>query len=681
MPSEPPLLGPPPVIAAVCQRVEELAFSETLKCEDTSFKAKFSDCFPSDIPHLNDLPTTIYHEINLKDANMSIVRRQYDCPKKYREAFKTLLHKHITQGRLRESSSPYTSPCFLVPKADPTALPRWVNDYRALNENTVPDVHPLPNMQEILLDCACSKIWGKLDMTNSFFQTCIHPDSFKYTAITTPFGLYESMVMPQGCPNTPSTHQRWMYSALRPYIGSICHVYLDDIIIWSDSLDEHCCNIPIILDALRSNSLFCSLKKTDLFCTDLTFLGHRISQEGVTPDRSKVEKIVSWPTPASASDVRSFLGLVRYISSFLPHLAEHTTVLNALTSKESEKDFLWSTTHNKAFCAVKDLVVSYECLTTINHTNMGSNRIFVSTDTSDFCTGAVLSYGETLDTARPAAFESSQLSGAQLNYLVHEKELLVIVHALKKWCVDLLGVPFIIFTDHRTLENFNHQKHLSRRQARWQEFLGQYDFTITYLKGADNSVADALSQLPPPPPDHGPSPSSPDIPLSPGSSPPPPPYTIAALRLLRCVSRSLVRAHPAGLPAITIAPVQTLSVASNPDWLCRIRDGYTHNKWCLRFLCTLSPGSPDPLVPLRAGLLDGSSSAGISVIDSLLFAGDRLCIPRVPDIREALYRLAHGSMGHFGSDKSYALLHDSYYWPHMHRDLRRLYVPACDKCQ
>ncbi len=127
--------------------------------------------------------------------------------------------------------------------------------------------------------------------------------------------------------------------------------------------------------------------------------------------------------------------------------------------------------------------------------------------------------------------------------------------------------------------------------------------------------------------------------------------------------------------------MQTLSVASDPDWLCRIRDGYTHDKWCLRLLRTLSPGSPDSLVPLHARLLDGSSSAGISVIDGLLFAGDRLCIPCVPDIREALYRLAHGSMGHFGSDKSYALLRDSYYWPHMRRDLERLYVPTCDKCQ
>ena len=119
---------------------------------------------------------------------MTIIRRQYNCPKKYREVFKTLLQEHMSAGCLRPSSLPFASPCFLVPKSDPAALPRWVNDYRVFNENTVPDVHPLPSIQEILSNCAHGKIWGKLDMTKSFFQTRVHPDHIKYTAITTPFG-------------------------------------------------------------------------------------------------------------------------------------------------------------------------------------------------------------------------------------------------------------------------------------------------------------------------------------------------------------------------------------------------------------------------------------------------------------------------------------------------------------
>lgn len=130
-------------------------------------------------------------------------------------------------------------------------MPRWVNNYRALNSNTVPDMHPLPKVADILANCGKGKIWAKINMTDSFYQTLVHPDNIKYTAITTPFGLYEWTVMPKGCCNAPSTHQCRMFSALHPYIGSICHVYLDDIIIWSNSLEEHHRNVETIMLALH----------------------------------------------------------------------------------------------------------------------------------------------------------------------------------------------------------------------------------------------------------------------------------------------------------------------------------------------------------------------------------------------------------------------------------------------
>ena len=224
-----------------------------------------------------------------------------------------------------------------------------------------------------------------------------------------------------------------MFQALHPYIGTICHVYLDDIIIWSNSIEEHRDNVATILSALRSHHLYCSPKKTQLFCTELTFLGHHISCAGIEANSSKVDTILAWPTPRSASDVRSFLGLVRYISSFLPSLAMHTLTLTPLTTKDAEKTFTWADAHQRPFEAIKRVVVSCECLTVIDHSNMGSNRVFVSTDASDFATGAVLSYGVTLESACPVTFDSMQLKGAELNYPVHEKELLAIVRALRHW--------------------------------------------------------------------------------------------------------------------------------------------------------------------------------------------------------------------------------------------------------
>jgi hypothetical protein len=141
---------------------------------------------------------------------------------------------------------------------------------------------------------------------------------------------------------------------------------------------------------------------------------------------------------------------------------------------------------------------------------MGDNKIFITADTSDRRSGAVLSYGLTWETARPVAFDSMTFKGAELNYPVHEKELLAIFRSLRRWRSDLIGCPVYIYTDHRTLENFNTQRDLSRRQARWMEFLAQFDCHIVYVKGHDNTVADALSRT-----DFGESPDSDAIALAP----------------------------------------------------------------------------------------------------------------------------------------------------------------------
>lgn len=156
----------------------------------------------------------------------------------------------------------------------------------------------------------------------------------------------------------------------------------------------------------------------------------------------------------------------------------------------------WTTEHQTAFDAIKALVVSADCLTTIDHESPGENKTFVTCDASDWCTGATLSFGPTWELARPITFDSMQLKGAEKNYPVHEKELLATIRALHKWCSNLLGAHFVVYNDHHTLKNFDTQKDLSRWQLQWQEFLSQYNMTITYVHGEDNTVADTLSRLP-----------------------------------------------------------------------------------------------------------------------------------------------------------------------------------------
>src|SRR6202050_3313152 len=419
-----------------------------------------------------------------------------------------------------------------------------------------------------------------------------------------------------------------MTSALRELLGKICHIYLDNIVIWSDTIEQHTQHIHMVLAALRKAKLYCNPKKCHFYLLELDFLGHHISARGIEADTSKVDKIMNWPIPKNTTDVRSFLGLVRYIACFLPQLADFTCILTPLTTKEARRDFpQWTTEHNAAFEAIKGLVLSRECLTTIDHTNLGDNKVFVTCDASDWRTGGTLSFGPSWESARPVAFDSMQLKGAEKNYPVHEKELLAIVRALKKWRSDLLGTEFVVYTDHRTLENFDTQHDLSRRQLHWQEFLSQYDFCITYIRGEDKTIVDALSCLPPR--------TFPDE-FDDNDDP-------------HSVWGSSVNA--------------VLSVTTDASVLQQIKSGYTSDSFCAKIT---SPGS---------------QTRGVHESNGLWYIGDRLLIPRTGDVHENLFRLAHDCLGHFGSDKSYAVLRDTYYWPNMRRDLEQSYIPSCVDCQ
>ena len=238
-------------------------------------------------------------------------------------------------GWIRPSSSPCASPAFIVPKANPHVLPHWVNDYHQLNENTVTDSHPIPRINDILTDCTKGR--GTIDMTNSFFQTQMDPEHIHLTAVNTPLGLYEWLVMPMGLKNVLAIHQCRVTAALQELIGKICHIYLDDIVIWSNTWQDHEQNVRLVLQALRDARLYMNPEKTHLFCTEIDFLGHHISCRGIEADNKKADRIVNWPIPKSATETRSFLGLIRYLADFLPALAEYTGVLTELTMMASKK--------------------------------------------------------------------------------------------------------------------------------------------------------------------------------------------------------------------------------------------------------------------------------------------------------------------------------------------------------
>lgn len=328
-----------------------------------------------------------------------------------------------------------------------------------------------------------------------------------------------------------------------------------------------------------------------------------------------------------------------------------------MTDKESEYQFPeWSQAHQAAFNGIKNLVASSDCLTTIDHSKMPEFRVFVTTDASDYQSGAMLSFGKTWESSRPVAFDSKPFKNAELNYPVHEKELFAIIRALDKWRADLLGIPFTVLTDHRTLECFQTQKHLSRRQARWTESLQQYDFDIVYIKGGDNTVADALSrttfdnaqqeidcwrmtnfdvldEL--------------DVPvcslLTPSDSSP-----FSTTQSLASVPNESI-----------VAPI--MEITHDDELLSSIIDGYTSDSWCRKALDT--------------------KMDGLELRNRLLYYKGRLVIPRTNNLPHTLASLAHNALGHFGFDKTYAAMRETFYWPGMRTFLEHSYIPSCDLCQ
>jgi len=378
--------------------------------------------------------------------------------------------------------------------------------------------------------------------------------------------------MPMGCYNVPATHQPCVSLALKDHIGKFCHVYLDNIVIWSQLIDKHKRNIATILESLCCAHLYCLMKKSNHFCSEIDFLGHYISLRGIEADSSKVQHIMDWPRPHSAKDLCCFLRLVCYISAFLPQLAKHTFVLSPLTCKECNSDFPpWTPDHQAAFDAIKGLVLSRTCLTTIEYISPGENKIFMTCNASKCQMGAVLLFGPTWEAARPVAFESHFLKGIELHYPTHKQELLLIIHALQKWCSDLLGSRFIVFTDHKTLQNFDGQKNLSMHQMQWMEYLSQYKYTIYYINGEANCITDTLFCYP---------------------------ETIAHNIL------------PPSLPITSIPEVN-----SDPSFLDDICTGYIHNSWCSRLIGNVKNKKLD-------------FKLDVTLHSGLLFTGNCLIIPR-----------------------------------------------------
>ncbi|KAG8719335.1 hypothetical protein FRC09_011299 [Ceratobasidium sp. 395] len=401
----------------------------------------------------------------------------------------TKIQKYLDAEWWFEGVTEDAAPMLCLFKKDKQTL-RTVIDLRKRNENTVKDLTPFPDQDEIREAVACGRYRLKLDMTSAYEQIRVVPEHIKRTAFQTVYGTYYSNVMHLGDCNAPSTFQRLMICLFRQYIGRGIYVYLDDIFVYADTIEEHERLLGEVLRILTEAQLHLSDKKVDFYAERVDCLGHIVDHEGIHADTDKMAVIRDWPTPRTMVDVQRFLGLVQYLAAYMPDLTAHTTPLSALTRKG--RPFVWTPLHDRCFAAIKGLACNAPVLRPINPAV--DEPIWLVTDASVAGVGCVYGQGKDWRTMRPAGFHSRKFSPAQMNYRTHEQELLGVLEGLLKWEDKLLGRKFQVRTDHNSLRWLKTQPDLSRRQVRWLEYLSRFDYKIDYVSGESNVVADALSR-------------------------------------------------------------------------------------------------------------------------------------------------------------------------------------------
>ena len=454
-------------------------------------QADYSDLFKEHLP--TELPPKrdVDHKIDIEPGVPPPCRQPYRMSPGELDELKKQLQDLIDNGLIRPSSSPYGAPVLFVKKKDGSM--RLCVDYRALNKHTVKNRYPLPRIDELLDRLGHAKIFSKLDLTSGYHQIRIADNDIPKTAFRTRYGHFEFVVMPFGLTNAPSTFQTLMNSIFHPYLDKFVTVYLDDILIFSKNEEEHAEHLRLVLNLLRKHKLYCKLSKCEFFRRRLNFLGHTISGQGIETDQDKITSIQDWPTPKNLKQLQSFLGLANYYRRFIQNYSTIAVPLTALTRKDQA--YVWTESQEQAFQDLKQALTTAPVLSAPRDELPYSIR--VTTDASDYAIGAVLSQ-VTPQGDKPIAFESRTLSSAERNYSTYDKEMLSIIHALKKWRHYVHGRPCDVYTDHHSIKFFLDQTRLLPRQSHYVDFLQSFgsDLVIKYLKGSSNVVADALSRRP-----------------------------------------------------------------------------------------------------------------------------------------------------------------------------------------
>ena len=432
-----------------------------------------------------DTPTrthVIEHDVALVEGARPVKQYPYRLSPEKRELMRQEVQYLLDNDLAVPSCSPWAAPCLLVPKGDGAV--RLCTDFRRLNQLTVADSFPMPRIDDLVDEVSSARFLTKVDLLKGFYQVPLSSRAREASAFVTPDGLYEYKVMPFGMKNSGSTFQRLASWVVRDLVG--VRAYIDDIVIFSDSWEEHLMRMQDLFSRLSEANLTINLPKCDFACSTVLYLGHRVGRGGIRPMEAKVTDILQFRPPSTRRGLRKFLGLIGFYRRFCKNFAQVATPLTDLLSER--RNFQWSDACEKAFKSLKALLVS----TPILRAPRFDKPFVISVDASDVGVGGVLGQEEN-GVLMPVAYMSKKLLKHQRKYSAIEKEALAVIKSLEKFEV-YTGGEVVVYSDHNPLKFVDTMKSKNARLARWALVLQDKNIKIKHVPGKLNVVADALSR-------------------------------------------------------------------------------------------------------------------------------------------------------------------------------------------
>ncbi|KAJ9532014.1 hypothetical protein QJQ45_003723 [Haematococcus lacustris] len=429
------------------------------------------------------------HTIRLEPGHAPPYQRARRYSLKEMDEMRKQVAELLAKKLIEPSSSPYGAPVLFVQKRDGTL--RMCIDFRTLNKLTVRDRYPLPRIDDLFDRVQGKTVFSSLDLQSGYHQIRITPEDVPKTAFVTPGGQFQYKVLCFGLTNAPATFQHVMNRIFeKQLLAGTVLVYLDDILVMSRSPAEHVQHLREVLQVMKDNNLYAKLSKCEFNKPELKFLGHIVGRHGIAVDPAKVQVIQDWAMPTCLKELQAFLGLANFFRRFIAGYSTIAAPLTHLTGEAVAAGTNWrqlSEPAVNAFNALKEALCSAPVLALPDPLQ----PFEVWFDASLAGTGGVL-----MQNGRVVAYTSHKFTPAQVKYTTGEQELLGIIRAMQEWRCYLDGAVHVtIVTDHNPLIYLKTQTNLSRRQARWMEFLARFDHHIEYKPGKGN-VADPLSRNP-----------------------------------------------------------------------------------------------------------------------------------------------------------------------------------------